>query len=298
VVLRNPDITIESKGDVVFPQILISNSHDGKNAFTFRAGLFRLVCENGLVVSDQDFEKLSIRHYGYTFEELQKTINAIVEKLPHTVESMNRLKQRQLTELETNKFAERAIAARFGDDVEFIKVDFSKLLEPTRPEDAGNDLWSVFNVVQEKHSKSMQRQAIEEFQRKEREQQLKDDAEREKIEQMNANKQKEEQKRFDEAVERARAMGRKQVETPIDDSPEFTMKAIENAYPKKIPRIEKKGKQLKKEDITIHSAYSTADLATLPDIDYDVDTERYIAMYEKLWRDACIREKREGWWQE
>jgi hypothetical protein len=150
VVLRNQDITIESKGDVVFPQILISNSHDGKNAFTFRAGLFRLVCENGLVVSDQDFEKLSIRHYGYTFEELQKTINAIVEKLPHTVESMNRLKQRQLTEPETTKFAERAIAARFGNDAEFIKVDLSKLLEPTRPEDAGNDLWSVFNVIQEK----------------------------------------------------------------------------------------------------------------------------------------------------
>ena len=100
VVLRNSDITIESKGDTVFPQILISNSHDGKNAFTFRAGLFRLVCENGLGVSDEDFEKLSIRHYGYTFEELQKTINTIVEKLPHTVESMNRLKQRQLTESE------------------------------------------------------------------------------------------------------------------------------------------------------------------------------------------------------
>ena len=150
VVLRNQDITIESNGDTVFPQILISNSHDGKNAFTFRAGLFRLVCENGLVVSDKDFEKLSIRHYGYTFEELQKTINTIVEKLPHTVESMNRLKQRKLTELETTSFAERAIAARFGDDVEFIKVDFSKLLEPTRPEDAGSDLWSVFNVVQEK----------------------------------------------------------------------------------------------------------------------------------------------------
>ena len=64
VVLRNSDITIESKGDTVFPQILISNSHDGKNAFTFRAGLFRLVCENGLIVSDADFENLSIRQIG------------------------------------------------------------------------------------------------------------------------------------------------------------------------------------------------------------------------------------------
>ena len=40
-------------------------SSDGKNAFTFRAGLFRLVCENGLVISTQDFADLKIRHFGY-----------------------------------------------------------------------------------------------------------------------------------------------------------------------------------------------------------------------------------------
>ena len=38
-------------GDTVFPQVLLTNSHDGKNAFTFTAGLFRMICENGLVIS-------------------------------------------------------------------------------------------------------------------------------------------------------------------------------------------------------------------------------------------------------
>ena len=52
VVFRNPDVVINgSDGDTVFPQILLTNSNDGKNAFTFTAGLFRLVCENGLVIS-------------------------------------------------------------------------------------------------------------------------------------------------------------------------------------------------------------------------------------------------------
>jgi hypothetical protein len=225
-------------------------------------------------------------------------IEALEKKSDNEIDRMNGVLDKYSSEIER-------VRQKLGDtepqtqSYRKLKADFVKLQEEEKEAaQIVSEKLLQFNVVQEKHSKSMQRQAIEEFQRKEREQQLKDDAEREKIEQMNANKQKEEQKRFDEAVERARAMGRKQVETPIDDSPEFTMKAIENAYPKKIPRIEKKGKQLKKEDITIHSAYSTADLATLPDIDYDVDTERYIAMYEKLWRDACIREKREGWWQE
>jgi hypothetical protein len=52
VVFRNPDVVINGKdNDTVFPQVLLTNSHDGKNAFTFTAGLFRIICENGLVIS-------------------------------------------------------------------------------------------------------------------------------------------------------------------------------------------------------------------------------------------------------
>ena len=36
------------------------------------------------------------------------------------------------------------------DELKRIKIDFQELLNPTRDEDKGNDLWSVFNVVQEK----------------------------------------------------------------------------------------------------------------------------------------------------
>jgi hypothetical protein len=60
----------------------------------------------------------------------------------------------QATELAQNemvKFAKKAIKTRFNDDeLKRIKIDFKDLLNPTRDEDKGNDLWSVFNVVQEK----------------------------------------------------------------------------------------------------------------------------------------------------
>ncbi|MCX6643581.1 MAG: DUF932 domain-containing protein, partial [Candidatus Bathyarchaeota archaeon] len=56
VVFRNNDVVINgADGDTVFPQILLTNSNDGKNAFTFTAGLFRMVCENGLVISTEQF---------------------------------------------------------------------------------------------------------------------------------------------------------------------------------------------------------------------------------------------------
>jgi hypothetical protein len=149
VVFGNPEIVINGNdGDTVFPRILLTNSHDGKNAFTFTAGLFRLVCENGLVISDENFASLKIRHMGYDFEELQKTINAIVEKLPLTVECMNRFKQTQLDEDKKQQFALAALGLRFN--IENLTFNVEDILEPTRPEDKGNDLWSVYNVVQEK----------------------------------------------------------------------------------------------------------------------------------------------------
>ena len=152
VVFRNNDIVIDGKdGDTVFPQILLTNSSDGKNAFTFRAGLFRLVCENGLVISTQDFANMRIRHYGYKFEDLKATITNIVEKLPLTVASMNKFKQIQLNKKQILKLAKDALNIRFGEvEMNRITVDWNEFVKPTRREDEGTDLWSVFNVVQEK----------------------------------------------------------------------------------------------------------------------------------------------------
>jgi hypothetical protein len=150
VVFRNNDIQITAEdGDNVFPQILLTNSHDGKNAFTFTAGLFRMVCENGLVVSSREFENMKIRHYGYSFEELQDTIKAMVEKLPLTVESLNKFRQVELSQEQALDFAKKALEVRLGE-LDNIQIDLQDLLTPTRSEDRGNDLWSVYNVVQEK----------------------------------------------------------------------------------------------------------------------------------------------------
>jgi hypothetical protein len=46
-------------GDV-FPEIVLLNSHDRGSAYQMHAGLYRLVCSNGLVVDDSTFARLSI----------------------------------------------------------------------------------------------------------------------------------------------------------------------------------------------------------------------------------------------
>jgi len=153
VVFGNDEIVINGvDGDTVFPRILMTNSHDGKNSFQFQAGLYRLVCSNGLVIADAEFANMKIRHMGYDLSELSTVISEIVEKLPLTVECMNKLKAKQLSEEEKVKFAKEALATRLSENQleRYSADDILEVLAPTRVEDKGDDMWSVYNTIQEK----------------------------------------------------------------------------------------------------------------------------------------------------
>ena len=159
VAFQNPDIKITSAdGDDAYPRILLTNSHDGMQSFKFSVGIFRLVCSNGLVVADEQFSDFKIKHKGYTFGELRNVVKQAVEDLPNKVQVMNDMKNRILTDEEKNKLALDAMliranikpdsdkAKKFNYDQETI----TDILDPKRNADKGNDLWRVFNVVQEK----------------------------------------------------------------------------------------------------------------------------------------------------
>jgi len=149
VIFRNDDVVISSEdGEVVYPQILLSNSHDGLSSFQFRAGLFRLVCSNGLVIATKEFGAMTIRHKGYSFEELTKTVMGLVEALPVTIETLNKFREVILTDEQKVEMALAALGIRFGEGGAAVSAE--EILLPTRAEDAGNDLWRVFNVIQEK----------------------------------------------------------------------------------------------------------------------------------------------------
>ena len=151
VVFRNNDVVINGEdGDTVFPQIVMTNSHDGKNCFQFTAGLFRMVCENGLVISDTQFDDIKMRHMGYTFEDLQLLIRGMVEKLPLTVEAMNKMKSVELEEEQMFNLAKSFLDIRVeGTKNTYDKQAIEDVLNVQRKKDEGNMLWEVFNRVQE-----------------------------------------------------------------------------------------------------------------------------------------------------
>ena len=152
VAFQNPDIKITSKdGDDAYPRILLTNSHDGMQAFKFSVGIFRLVCSNGLVVADEQFSDFKIKHKGYTFTELRNVVKQAVEDLPNRVQVMNDMKSRILTEDEKRKMALDAMLIRAGvKELQYDEETITDILDPKRDADKGDDLWRVFNVIQEK----------------------------------------------------------------------------------------------------------------------------------------------------
>ena len=147
----NPAFRAEGKDE--YPELLLSNSHDGTTSFTLDVGIFRLVCSNGMVIKSQDFGSMKVRHYGYDFETIKGAVNELMDKIPDYIKQVEDMKEKKLEKDQMLEFARKAAMLRFAktneESIEKI-VDLSDFLESTRKEDEGNGLWEVFNRVQEK----------------------------------------------------------------------------------------------------------------------------------------------------
>ena len=160
IAFQNPDIYIEKPdgngGTTVdaYPRIILTNSHDGYNSFKFMVGLFRLVCSNGLVISGEQFVNMAIRHVNYDFETLRDVVKKAIENIPNIVCQMNEMKKTVLSDEQKKEIATSVIKIRknISDDEKFDidEKTVMDILMPNREEDEGDDLWTVFNVCQEK----------------------------------------------------------------------------------------------------------------------------------------------------
>ena len=160
IAFQNPDVKITKtmdNGETVvdtYPRIILTNSHDGFNSFKFMVGLFRLICSNGLVVCNNQMVDMSIRHINYDFEELRKVVASAIERVPEIVNTMNEMRNVILTDEQKTELATEVVKLRKGieDDKDFVVETevVEDILTPVRAEDKGNDLWTIFNICQEK----------------------------------------------------------------------------------------------------------------------------------------------------
>ncbi len=147
---RQPGVVATRLGDEI-PELVLVNSHDGTSGYQFNAGVFRLVCLNGMVVQSADHGSISVRHTGQA-DFQSKIIDAtfkILETSTDVMKNVEAWKQVSLSRPQQEAFAAAAIEIRDG-----IEIQPRQLLAPKRRDDQPNpdgsrDLWKTMNTVQE-----------------------------------------------------------------------------------------------------------------------------------------------------
>jgi hypothetical protein len=130
------------------PEILFLNSHDGTSAYQLRMALYRAVCTNGLIVSRGAFPTVCVAHRGNVVDEVVAGALQISERFDRLAAQVERMEGRHLLKDEQIGFAERALALKYPDVAHSGMVP-AQLLTIRRPQDVGDDLYTVLNRCQE-----------------------------------------------------------------------------------------------------------------------------------------------------
>lgn len=158
LVFRNRDVDlgfadprIPTYGDykaTVTPEIRVENSHDGSCRIKYNAGLFAQICSNGLTINLSDMGSFSSKHLGFDSEEAYKLTTEFTSRVPQFVEAIDEFSGIHLGRDQQLAFASKARDLRWAGDRASM-VDPADLLNSRRPQDDGDDLWRIYNRVQE-----------------------------------------------------------------------------------------------------------------------------------------------------
>jgi hypothetical protein len=140
--LRN-DTTMKQVGELV-PEIVLMNSHDGSSSFQLSAGIYRLVCANGMVVGN-DTISTRIRHSGEVGDIIEGVFE-VVREMPAVLEQVGVWQGINLEPRQQAALASAASTLRWKDENQIRPAD---LLRKHRKIDEKTDLWTTFNVIQE-----------------------------------------------------------------------------------------------------------------------------------------------------
>lgn len=131
-------------------ELVLTNSHDRSTCYSLDIGLFRCLCENGLIVSTNDFGSLKVRHGRNIVGEVIDASYEVIDNIPRLTQRVDTFTEVALEDQEQRAFAEAAMMTRWGDAWQVkCSVTVDALLEPRRFGDANPNLWSTYNRVQE-----------------------------------------------------------------------------------------------------------------------------------------------------
>lgn len=130
----------------VIPDIILTNSHDGTSSFKLEAGLYRLVCSNGLVIRSESFGDIRIPHSQHIFDRVKEGVDVMTKHVPEIMRVTKAWDKIKLDRRQQLKLGREALALRFHGTP---PIDVETALLNRRNEDEAPTLWRTFNTLQE-----------------------------------------------------------------------------------------------------------------------------------------------------
>lgn len=135
-------------GDTVC-EILLKNANDGTSAYELMAGLFRITCLNSMVAQKGTLESTKIYHSGNVQDKVIEGTYKVLNQAEYALSAPQDWSKIMLNYEEKNILADSAKIIRFGEIKTENEISNAQILNARRAEDIRDDLWTVFNRIQE-----------------------------------------------------------------------------------------------------------------------------------------------------
>jgi hypothetical protein len=129
-------------------ETILVNSHDGTSSLQIGAGIFRMACANGIVVADSTVASIRLGHHKLDIDTVLNSAHTILGQAQNVSEVIECWKGTQISADDAFHLAEQGIKLRWPDAAT-QPISPNVALGVNRVEDVGNDLWRIFNRVQE-----------------------------------------------------------------------------------------------------------------------------------------------------
>jgi len=155
--VRNPDkrehtkhmLHLRREGQITgkqVPEIILLNSHDGSSSYQMLPGLFRSICQNGLICGES-FGEVRAPHKGNVVEKVIEGAYEVLSIFDRMEEKRDAMESLLLPPPAMQALAQAALTWLFGE--EHQPVTESQILSPRRWQDESNDLWTTYQRIQE-----------------------------------------------------------------------------------------------------------------------------------------------------
>lgn len=129
-------------------EIILLNSHDGTSSYQMLAGMFRFVCQNGMVCGET-MSDIRVRHNGDVVGEVIEGAFKVLDSFETVTAQREAMQSLTVNPGEQAAFARAALALKYDEEGGATPITEAQILAPRRFEDRRDDLWTTFNRVQE-----------------------------------------------------------------------------------------------------------------------------------------------------